>query len=187
MEHSAASKTLRRGRAEARAPTAASRRRCYNEAAPGCGFADCGCASEAPRASTASPAAFERRQTSEGAARLMPDFQCGESGWRAGAGAECRRRPRAEGGVGAGGSAAKPPVSRPGACVGARSWRMVALGRRIARGGWERRNQTVSDRSERMGAVTQWERRRAGRVSETGNISGNQRRLASGCSSSDCR
>ena len=35
-----------------------------------------------------------------------------------------------------------------GACDGERSWRMVVLGRRIVRGGRERWNQGVSDRSE---------------------------------------
>ena len=42
-----------------------------------------------------------------------------------------------EEGVGAGGSAARPPVSRPEPAR-ARSWRVVGLGRRVARGGCER-------------------------------------------------
>ncbi len=42
-----------------------------------------------------------------------------------------------EEGVGAGGSAARPPVSRPEPAR-ARSWRVVGLGRRVARGGRER-------------------------------------------------
>ena len=40
-------------------------------------------------------------------------------------------------GVGAGESAARPPVSRPEPAR-ARSWRVVGLGRRVARGGRER-------------------------------------------------
>ena len=42
-----------------------------------------------------------------------------------------------EEGVGAGESAARPPVSRPKPAR-ARSWRVVGLGRRVARGGRER-------------------------------------------------
>jgi hypothetical protein len=52
-----------------------------------------------------------------------------------------------EEGVGAGGSAARPPVSRPEPAR-ARSWRVVGLGRRVVRGGRERGPQAVSDRNE---------------------------------------
>ena len=128
MERSAASNTLRRGQAEALAPRTASRRRCYNQAAHrGQGFADHGCASGATRASTGSPAASERHPEVE---RDRPARRCG-SGAKA-TGREWRKE-------------SAPAGARQGrrcrdrrACDRERSWRMVVLGRRIARGGRER-------------------------------------------------
>ncbi len=65
-----------------------------------------------------------------------------------------------EEGVGAGGSAARPPVSCP-ELARARSWRVVGLGRRVARGGRERTTKpspTVTNTSART-TVPESERR----------------------------
>lgn len=64
------------------------------------------------------------------------------------ANAEWRRGTGVEGRIGAGGRAARPSVSRP-ELAKARSWRVVGLGRRVARGGRERGSQAVSDRNDR--------------------------------------
>lgn len=85
----------------------------------GTGFANYGCASGATRASTGSPAASERHPRG----RAGPDGDTdGVQVWERSVG----DRPGVKEGVGAGGSAARPPVSRP---VSLRPGAILANGR----------------------------------------------------------
>ncbi len=119
---------MRRGRAKALAPPPASRRRCYNQAAHR-GQATLTADARAVQRERA-PAAQRRLSVTLGVERDRTGRRCG-SGAKA-TGREWRKE-------------SAPAGARQGrrcrdrrACDRERSWRMVVLGRRIARGGRER-------------------------------------------------
>lgn len=128
MERSAASNTLRRGRAKALASPTASRRRCYNQAAY-----------RGQASLTTDARAVQRERASAAQRRLSvtPGVEQDRTARRCGSGAKATCREWRKESAPAGARQARRCRHRR-ACDRERSWRMVVLGRRIARGGRER-------------------------------------------------
>lgn len=128
MERSAASNTLRRGRAKALAPPTASRRRCYNQAAH-----------RGQALLTTDARAGQRERASAAQRRLSATLGVERDGTarRCGSGAKATGREWRKESASAGARQGRRCRDRR-ACDRERSWRMVVLGRRIARGGRER-------------------------------------------------
>ncbi len=104
----------------------------------GCGFARRKSVSGATRANTASPAASERIQTTDGVASLTNShrFERAGSSRSCGSGVQATGHERRE--ESAQVEARQGRRCRERSLRRERSWRMVVLGRRIARGGRER-------------------------------------------------
>ena len=128
MERSAASNTLRRGRAKALAPPTASRRRCYNQAAH-----------RGQASLTTDARAVQRERASAAQRRLSVTLgvEWDRKARRCGSGAKATGREWRKESAPAGARQGRRCRDRR-ACDRERSWRMVVLGRRIARGGRER-------------------------------------------------
>lgn len=151
MERSAASNTLRRGRAKALAPPTASRRRCYNQAAH-----------RGQASLTTDARAVQRERASAAQRRLSVALRVERDGTarRCGSGAKATGREWRKESAPAGARQGRRCRDRR-ACDRERSWRMVVLGRRIARGGCERGAKpsppAVSGRSRsRSGTSERW-------------------------------
>lgn len=151
MERSAASNTLRRGRAKALAPPTASRRRCYNQAA------------HRGQASLTTDARAVQRERALAAPRRLSvtlRVEWERTARRCGSGAKATGREWRKESAPAGARQGRRCRDRR-ACDRERFWRMVVLGRRIARGGRERGAKpsppAVSGRSRsRSGTPERW-------------------------------